>query len=120
ESIDRLTGPEWYAVFKDLHAGLILDVAGNKKEAGKRLERVYKLDANALRAGEAYGRWSSRNLGKDEALKVYEAFDKVLPQHPLITEAMEEIKDGEKLPPLGDSPHGGAPGVPCCRCTAVA
>ena len=80
ESIDTLTGPEWYAIFKDLHAGLILDVAGNSKEAGKRLERVYKLDANALRAVEAYGRWASRNLGKDEALKVYEAFDKVLPQ----------------------------------------
>jgi len=108
ESIDRLTGPEWYAVFKDLHAGLIFDVAGNKKEAGKRLERVYKLDANALRAVEAYGRWASRNLGKDEALKIYEAFDKVLPQHPLITEAMDEIKDGDKLGPLVDSPQTGA------------
>jgi tetratricopeptide (TPR) repeat protein len=108
DSIDRLTGPEWYAVFKDLHAGLILDVAGNKKEAGKRLEKVYKLDANALRAVEAYGRWASRNLGKDEALKIYEAFDKVLPQHPLITESMDEIKDGEKLAPLVDSPQAGA------------
>jgi tetratricopeptide (TPR) repeat protein len=108
ESIDRLTGPEWYAVFKDLHAGLILDVAGNKKEAGKRLERVYKLDANALRAVEAYGRWASRNLGKEDALKVYEAFDKVLPNHPLITEAMDEIKDGDKLGPLVDSPQAGA------------
>ena len=103
-----LTGPEWYAIFKDLHAGLILDVAGNSKEAGKRLERVYKLDANALRAVEAYGRWASRNLGKDEALKIYEAFDKVLPQHPLIVEAMDEIKDGEKLPPLVESPQAGA------------
>ena len=83
-------------------------MAGNRKEAGKRLERVYKLDANALRAVEAYGRWASRNLGKDEALKIYEAFDKVLPQHPLIVEAMDEIKDGDKLPPLVDSPQAGA------------
>lgn len=108
ENIDRLTGPEWYAVFKDLHAGLIFDLSGNRKEAGKRLERVYKLDANALRAVEAYGRWASRNLSKEEALKVYEAFDKVLPQHPLIIEAMDEIKDGEKLGPLVDSPQAGA------------
>ena len=71
-------------------------------------EKVYKLDANALRAVEAYGRWASRKLGKDEALKIYEAFDKVLPQHPLIVEAMDEIKDGEKLPPLVDSPQAGA------------
>jgi len=108
ESIDRLTGPEWYAIFKDLHAGLILDLSGNRKDAGKRLEKVYKLDANALRAVEAYGRWASRNQGKDEALKIYEAFDKVLPQHPLIVEAMDEIKDGEKLGPLIDSPQAGA------------
>jgi len=108
ENIDRLTGPEWYAIFKDLHAGLIYDLSGNRKEAGKRLEKVYKLDANALRAVEAYGRWASRNLGKDEALKVYEAFDKVLPQHPLITEAMDEIKDGDKLRPLVESPQAGA------------
>ena len=108
DNIDKLTGPEWYAIFKDLHAGLILDVAGNRKEAGKRLERVYKLDANALRAVEAYGRWASRNLSREEALKIYEAFDKVLPQHPLITEAMDEIKADEKLSPLVDSPQAGA------------
>jgi tetratricopeptide (TPR) repeat protein len=108
DNIDRLTGPEWYAIFKDLHAGLILDLAGNKKEAGKRLERVYKLDGNALRAVEAYAHWASRNLGKDEALKIYETFDKVLPQHPLVVEAMGELKDGEKLDPLVESPQAGA------------
>jgi len=42
--IDRLAGPEWYAIFKDLHAGMIYDLAGNQKEAGKRLEHAYKLD----------------------------------------------------------------------------
>ncbi len=108
ENIDRLAGPEWYTIFKDLHAGLIYDVSGNRREAGKRFEKVHKLDANALRAVEAYGRWASRQLGRDEALKIYGAFDKVLPQHPLIIEAMDEIRDGEKLPPLVDSPQAGA------------
>ena len=108
ENIDRLTGPEWYAIFKDLHAGLILDLANNKREAGKRLERVYKLDGNALRAVEAYGRWASRNLAKDDALKVFEEFDKVLPQHPLVVESINQIKAGEKLGPLVDSVQAGA------------
>jgi tetratricopeptide (TPR) repeat protein len=108
ENIDRLTGPEWYAIFKDLHAGLILDLANNKREAGKRLERVYKLDGNALRAVEAYGRWGSRNLAKDDALKVFEEFDKVLPQHPLVIESINQIKAGEKLGPLVDSVQAGA------------
>ena len=44
-SIDKLQGADWYALFKDLHAGLILDLAGNKKEAGKRFDRAQKLDA---------------------------------------------------------------------------
>ena len=35
-AIDKLTGPDWYAIFKDLHAGMIYDLAGNKDEAGKR------------------------------------------------------------------------------------
>ena len=108
ETIDRLAGPDWYAIFKDLHAGLILDVAGNRKEAGKRLERSHKVDANALRAVEAYGRWTSRNVGRDEALAVYQAFDKVLPRHPLVTEAIAEINAGAKLKPLIDTPQAGA------------
>ena len=108
DAIDRLTGPDWYAIFKDLHAGMILDLAGNKKDAGKRFERAYKLDATALRVVAAYGSFASRYSGKDEALKIYEAFDKALPRHPLIIEAMGEIKKGAQLPPLVDSPQAGA------------
>ena len=55
EAIDKLQGAEWYALFKDLHAGLILDLAGNKKEAGKRFERAYKLDT--LGAAPGRGLW---------------------------------------------------------------
>ncbi len=108
EAIDRLTGPEWYAIFKELHAGLIQDLANNKKEAGIRLERAHKLDPNALRAVEAYARWASRHGPKGEALKVYQAFDKVLPRHPLVTEAMAELGEGKKLRPLVASIPTGA------------
>ncbi len=46
DTLDRLAGPDWYAIFKDLHAGLILDVANNKKDAGQRYERAYKADSD--------------------------------------------------------------------------
>jgi tetratricopeptide (TPR) repeat protein len=108
EAIDRLAGPDWYGIFKDLHAGLILEAAGNKKEAGKRFERAYKLDSTALRVVQAYGSWLSRNGSKEEAAKVFQAFDDVLPRHPLIAEALDAIKNGEKLPPLVDNPQAGA------------
>jgi len=108
ETIDRLAGPDWYAIFKDLHAGLILDLANNKKEAGKRLERAYKLDSNALRAVQAYGNWASRNAPRDEALKIFQDFDKVLPRHPLVVDAVRDINKANKLPPLVQNPQAGA------------
>jgi tetratricopeptide (TPR) repeat protein len=107
ESIDKLAGPDWYSIFKDLHAGLILDLAGNRKDAGKRFERANKQDPGALRVVEAYGRWASRNGGKADALKVFEAFDKLLPQHPLIVKSIDDVKKAE-LGPLITSPQAGA------------
>ncbi len=75
-TIDKLTGPDWYAIFKDLHAGMILDLAGNKAEAGKRFERAYKLDSSALRVVEAYASWTSRNKSPKDAEAILESFEK--------------------------------------------
>jgi len=108
EMLDKLTGPDWYAIFKDLHAALILDVANNKKEAGKRYERAYKADPMAVRTVEAYGRFLSRNGSKDDALKVYAEFNKSVPDHPVIVQEMKEVTGGEKLPVLADTPQAGA------------
>src|ERR1700712_1936918 len=63
-NIDKLTGPEWYPIFKDLHSGMMLELAGKEKDARARFERAYKLD-DMLRITEAYARWTSRN--KDTA-----------------------------------------------------
>jgi tetratricopeptide (TPR) repeat protein len=106
--IDRLAGPEWYPIFKDLHSGMMLDLAGRSKDAGVRLERAYKLDDSALRVTEAYARWLSRNTDAASALAVYEAFDKKLARHPLVLEGIRDTKAGKKLPPLVESPQAGA------------
>ena len=108
DTLDRLAGPDWYAIFKDLHAGLILDVANNKKEAGKRYERAYKADPMALRTVQAYAHYLSRNGGKDDALKLYQQFNKSVADHPVVVEEMKEISAGDRLPPLADSPRAGA------------
>jgi tetratricopeptide (TPR) repeat protein len=108
DTLDKLSGPDWYGIFKDLHAGMILDLSGNKKEAGVRYAAAYKADPTALRTVESYGRWLSRNGSKDDALKIYADFAKQLPDHPLIVEEMKAVTAGEKLPPLVDSPQAGA------------
>src|SRR6267154_2331797 len=107
-NIDKLTGPEWYPIFKDLHAGMILELANKEKDAGARFERAYKLDDSMLRVAEAYARWLSRNEDSTAAKAVYEAFDKKLARHPLVLEGLRETKAGKKLPPLVDSPQSGA------------
>src|SRR6204780_5035009 len=107
-SIDKLTGPEWYPIFKDLHSGMILELAGKEKDAGVRLERAYKLDDSMLRVVDEYARWQSRNKDEPGATGVYEAFDKKLPRHPLVLEGLRETKAGKTLAPLVDSPQAGA------------
>src|ERR1700737_2624562 len=107
-NIDKLTGPEWYPIFKDLHAGMILELAGKEKDAGQRFERAYKLDDSMLRVSDAYARWLSRNKDAAAATGVYEAFDKKLPRHPLVLEGLREAKAGKKLSPLIDSAQAGA------------
>jgi tetratricopeptide (TPR) repeat protein len=107
-SIDKLTGPDWYPIFKDLHIGMMLDLAGKEKDAGTRLERAYKLDDSMLRVAESYARWLSRNKDEAAASGIYEAFDKKLARHPLVQEGLRETKAGKKMPPLVDSPQAGA------------
>src|SRR5712671_1316943 len=107
-NIDKLTGPEWYPIFKDLHSAMILELAGKEKDAGIRLERAYKLEDSMLRVSDDYARWLSRNKDGASAAAIYEAFDKKLPRHPLVLEGLRETKAGKKLPPLVDSAQTGA------------
>jgi tetratricopeptide (TPR) repeat protein len=106
--IDKLTGPEWYPIFKDLHIGMVLEISGKDKDAGARFERAYKLDDSMLRVSDAYARWLSRNKDGAAAAGIYEAFDKKLPRHPLVQEGLRDTKAGKKLPPLVDSAQAGA------------
>jgi tetratricopeptide (TPR) repeat protein len=107
-TIDALQGPEWYAAFKDFHAGLILDAAGSRKDAGKRLEEALKIDSRTLRVVDAYARWAARNGDKKLAIATYEQFDKVLPNDPLVERSIAEIEAGKTLPPLAANPSQGA------------
>src|SRR3954465_14014707 len=107
-NIDKLAGPEWYPIFKDLHAGMILDLANKQKDAGARFERAFKLDDSALRVVDAYARWTSRNKDDTAALAIYENFNKKLARHPLVLEGIRETRADKKLAPLADSPQAGA------------
>ena len=108
DTIDKLQGPESYNLLKDLHAGLILDQSGHRRDALKRLERAYKYDATVLRVAQAYGSQLSRLGNRDEALKVFKALNEALPRHPLVTHAIRDLEAGRRVAPLVDSAQTGA------------
>ena len=92
-SIDKLQGADWYALFKDLHAGLILDLS-RQQERGRQALRAAPRSSMPPRCAlsKPTARWLSRNGSKDEALKVFKAFDTSLPRHPLIVEEMATLE----------------------------
>jgi tetratricopeptide (TPR) repeat protein len=106
--VDSLNEPS-FAVFRDFHAGLMLDAAGRPEEANKRLAAAYATDKTTLRLVDAYARNLSQ-LGKsDEAKAVYQAFDKIQPRHPMVQAALAELDAGKKLEPMvRDTSGGGA------------
>ncbi len=106
ETIDRLK-EERFRVFRDYHAGLILDLAGKTDEARQRLQSAYKLDSNTLRLADAWARFSDRHGDVDEAKRVYQAFDAALPRHPLVRQAMADLEAGKTLDPLIRTPEQG-------------
>ena len=108
DTVDKLAGADWYAIFKEMHSALILDVAGQKREAARRYEKAYKLDSSALRVVQSYASYLSRQGSNAEAQKVLATFDEALPRHPMIVEAMAELKAGKRLAPMIDGPQAGA------------
>jgi tetratricopeptide (TPR) repeat protein len=108
KAVDKLSGPDMYAVFRNFNAGLIAELAGRKAEALKRLAAAYKSDQNALRVTDAYARSLARNGKPLEAAGVLENFEKIIPDHPLINELKEEIAAGKQPAPLINSASAGA------------
>jgi tetratricopeptide (TPR) repeat protein len=108
DNIDKLAGPDWYGLFKDQHAALILELSGNRREAGKRLERAHKLDGSDMRVVEAYAGWQARTGNKEEALKTIANYRKAVPRHPVILATNDTIRRGERPALIASSPQEGA------------
>jgi tetratricopeptide (TPR) repeat protein len=105
--VDTLSEPS-FAVFRDYHAGLMLEAAGKTEEAGKRLKAAYSSDQSTLRLVDAYARNLDRQGKTDEAKAVYAAFDRVQPRNPIVLAALAELAAGKKLEPMVKDVNAGA------------
>ncbi len=109
--LDKLSGPtvpEWYGIFKEMHAGLMLDLAGNRKDAGRRYEHAFKLDGSILRVMQSHASFLSRNGGHDDALKIYEDYNKQIPRYPLVLEGLGLLQRDIPLPRIIETAKEGA------------
>ncbi|CAH1669629.1 tetratricopeptide repeat protein [Chelatococcus asaccharovorans] len=108
ETVDRLKGESSYNVFRDYHAGLIAAMRGNPKEAERRLGASYNAERTTLRVVDAYGRLEAAQGRKDNAIAAYEAFEKLMPRHPVVRAALKDLKAGKDMKPLVVTPQQGA------------
>ncbi len=107
-TVDRLKNERAFDQFREYHAALIADVVGNPAEAERRFKAAYEGERNTLQVVDAYGRFLAKRGRKDEALKVYKAFDEVAPRHPLVRTAMKALEENKPLMPLVTSAQDGA------------
>ncbi len=105
--VDSMSDPT-FAVFRDFHAGLMLDVAGKTEEAGARLKAAYSSDQSTLRLVDAYGRNLARRGKIDEAKKVYSDFNTLQPRNPIVEAALADLAAGRKLEPMVKDARAGA------------
>lgn len=97
ETLERLKGEPSYNLFRDYHAGLILDAAGRRKEAETRLKSAYDAEKTTLRLVDLWARFQARSGDFDGAAATYADFDRLLPNHPIIREGMALV--GKKEAP---------------------
>jgi tetratricopeptide (TPR) repeat protein len=107
-TVDKLKNERAFDQFREYHAALIADVTGNAAEAEKRFKAAYEGERNTLQVVDAYGRFLAKRGRKDEALKVYKAFDEAAPRHPIVRTAMKSLEEGKPLMPLVNNAQDGA------------
>mgnify|MGYP001766556398 CR=1 FL=1 len=108
KTIDKVSGLDWYAVFKGFHSALIADFGGRKAEGAERMAETYGSDKRALRIVESQVRFLARQKKTKEALAVIAEFEKTLPDHPVISALKTEIESGATPAQIVVTPQAGA------------
>ncbi len=107
-TVDELTGPSWYGIFKAYHKALIADLAGRKSDALAAIKDAYSTDGAALRVVDAYARITARNGDKAEAIRAIKAFSGEKPSHPVMKSLLAAIEAGTAIDPVAATPQAGA------------
>ncbi|MGB3897895.1 MAG: tetratricopeptide repeat protein [Mesorhizobium sp.] len=113
--VDKLSGPEWFDLFKSCHRALIADVAGLNDQADKAYAATIENVASGsaapetwLRCAQSYSAFLARKGDKDKALSILDQAETFAPGKIEITALRDKITKGEKIEPLIATPSDGA------------
>jgi tetratricopeptide (TPR) repeat protein len=107
KTVESLTGPGWYDVFKDYHYALIADAGGRTADADTAISRAYDSDQTALRIVEAYARIKARSGDRDEATRALSELGDNPVASSVVAGLLDEIKSGKKPAPIAASAQAG-------------
>ncbi|MHB8885601.1 MAG: tetratricopeptide repeat protein [Methylovirgula sp.] len=107
ELLDKLHD-QTFSIFRDYHKALIADVGNDVPAATAAFKAAYETDKNTLRLVDAYARFLSRHDDSEEAIRIYQDFDQVVPDHPSVQAALADLKAGKTLTPIVRTPVQGA------------
>ncbi len=88
-----------FAVLRNLHLGLIQDMAGNVAAAGENFGKAAEA-AQSLRVYQAYGNYLERNGRGDEAKALYEKFERENPGTDSFKSTLSRLEKGTKPAPF--------------------
>ncbi|WP_422376832.1 tetratricopeptide repeat protein [Roseibium sp.] len=107
DTIDALSGPDWFEVFKATHKTHLLFAAGRNPEALEAAEGAYAVDQGAIRVVDAYARVLAANGRQKEALEALDLYDEQFRGHPKLDQTRAIISSGEVIPPMVTDPSEG-------------
>ncbi|QXX73427.1 Beta-barrel assembly-enhancing protease [Methylovirgula sp. HY1] len=107
EVLDKLHD-QTFSIFRDYHEALIADVGNDVPAATAAFKAAYDTDKSTLRLVDAYARFLSRHDDSEEAIRIYQDFDQVVPDHPTVQAALADLKAGKMLTPIVRTPVQGA------------
>ena len=92
-TVERLGGEPSYNLFRDYNAGLILDASGRRNQAEARLKSAYEAEKTTLRLVDLWAGFQARKGDFQGAAETYAAFDRLLPNHPIVRAGLAKVND---------------------------
>lgn len=98
EALSILDRNDGFGIYRLFHEALISDQLGMQTKAAGLYKRAYDESSNSLRIVQAYGNFLERNGQVDQARELYQGFLNISTDHPVITDALEQLNAGKGKP----------------------